>query len=157
MQVKLPTFIRTAHASRARSLGTGLALLAVLLAPLGCGDGDDSPTGPGTVTLVSGTPVSVSGAEDSERLYQITVPNGATRIVFQVRGGTGDVDMYVRAGQPPTPQEVTCASSRLTNEEDCELFNPQPGAWYVLLYGYEAYAGATLTATVTESSAAAAQ
>ena len=127
-----------------------LALVAVVLAPVGCGGKDDSPTGPAAaVALTSGAPVTVSGAVDSEKLFQITVPSGATRIAFQTRGGTGDLDFYVRAGQVPTPQTVNCYSDRMTNDEDCELFNPQAGVWYILLHGYEAYSGATLTATVT--------
>ena len=150
MTADFPPSVRATRPSRARSTRARLALFALLLAPLGCGDKDDSPTGPaGAVTLTSGTPVTVSGAANSEKLYRITVPSGATSIAFQTRGGTGDLDFYVRAGQVPTPQTVTCYSDRMTNEEDCQLGNPQAGVWYILLHGFEAYAGAVLTVTVT--------
>ena len=156
MDAKFPHFAHSAHASRVRALGARLAMVALLLAPVGCGgDDDDDPTGPGeAVTLTSGTPVAVSGSENSERLYQITVPSGATQIVAQTSGGTGDLDLYMRAGQPPTPQAVHCASDNFTNDESCTLGNPQAGTWYILLYGFQAYSGATLTVTVTSGSAA---
>lgn len=153
MPATLPTHTRVARASWARAMQTRLAVIALLLAPLGCGgddDDDDSPTGPGdAVALTSGTAVQVSGAEGSLKLYRIVVPSGATQIVFQTRGGTGDLDMYVRAGQVPSQTGVTCFSENVTNDEDCEIDNPQAGDWYILLVGYEAYSGATLTATVT--------
>lgn len=100
--------------------------------------------------LTSGTPVTgLAGAEDSERLYRIAVPAGATRLEIRTGGGTGDLDLFVRRGQPPAPGAVDCASVGDATEEACVIPNPAAGDWYVLLVAFQAYSGVTLTPTVT--------
>lgn len=125
--------------------------LVLTLVLAGCGD-DDPPTGVPTVTdLTSGVAVSgISGAEDSQRRYRIPVTAGATGLLITTTGGSGDVDMYVRRGAVPTPASaVDCASDEDFTEEVCDIPSPAAGDWYIVLYGFEAYSGVTLTATVT--------
>ena len=105
---------------------------------------------PGATRLTSGVAVSgLAGAEGSAKLYVITVPTGATGLSVRTSGGIGDADLYVRRGSPPTSSAVDCASVELTTVESCTFTNPAAGEWYVLLVGYAAYSGVTLTATVT--------
>ena len=126
------------------------ALVLSLALTIACGD--DDPTGPSvTATLVSGTPVtSISGGVDSQKLYKIPITAGATRLMVTTSGGSGDVDILVRRGSPPTETSVDdCGSFGQTNTESCDVPNPAAGDWFILLYGAEAYSGVTLTATVT--------
>jgi len=109
-------------------------------------------TGAGSGTLLtSGTPMpGLSGAEGSQKLYRIVVPAGASRLEVQTTGGTGDVDLYLRQGQPPAAgQPVACASEGENANESCVVTNPAAGDWYVLLVAFETYSGVTLTATVS--------
>lgn len=126
----------------------GMVLLSFASA---CGGGD-AATGPGSdgATLTSGTPVSgIAGTEDSQKFYRVTVPTGATRLLITTSGGTGDVDLYVRFGSAPTSTAVDCSSEGGDNTESCEITNPAAGQWHILLMGFEAFSGLTLTATVT--------
>lgn len=105
---------------------------------------------PGATRLTGGVAVSgLAGAVGSAKLYVITVPTGATNLTVRTSGGTGDADLYVRRGSPPTSSVADCASDEVTTVESCTFTNPAAGEWYILLVGYGAYSGVTLTATVT--------
>ena len=141
----------------ARSTLLTLSLAAVLAGAGACGSGES--TGPdneggdggGTGTLVtSGTAMTNrSGGDESLTIYRIVVPAGATSLRVTTAGGTGDLDLYLRAGAEPTPAQHDCVSNGADNDESCSMNDPAAGTWYILLAGYEAYDGATLTATVT--------
>lgn len=75
---------------------------------------------------------------------------GATAMKFVMTGGTGDADLYVRFGAPPTTSTYDCRPYTATNNETCE-FNPaQSGTYYVMIRGYAAYAGTTLTVSAAQ-------
>ncbi len=59
---------------------------------------------------------------------------------------SGDADLYVRLGSPPTTWVYDCRSENIGNNETCVLSHPAAGTYYILVYGYEAYAGVTLRA-----------
>ena len=130
------------------------ALVFSLLLTVGCGD-DDDPSGPGTPTvLTSGVPVTgiSGGGNASQKLYRISVTSGATRLLITTSStAAGDVDLYVKRGTPPTLTSIDddCDSENEDNNEVCDLPSPAAGEWYILLVGYAAYSGVTLTATVT--------
>ncbi|HLS47392.1 MAG TPA: PPC domain-containing protein [Gemmatimonadales bacterium] len=115
----------------------------------GTGPGDGDGDGNGT-PLTSDTPLTGrSGDEGSTELYRITVPAGATRLTVTTTGGTGDLDLYVRQGQEPTPTSHDCESAGGDNDELCEFDDPAAGTWYIMLEAFETYSGASLLATVT--------
>jgi len=131
-----------------RSLARSAVVLSFVLAA--CGDGD--PVAPSTPTvLTSGAGVTnISGGANSQKVYRIVVATGATSLTVTTSGGSGDADIYVRRGSPPTATSVDdCDSTGLDNNETCVLDAPATGDWFVLLYGAESYSGVTLTATVT--------
>ncbi|MDO8502789.1 MAG: pre-peptidase C-terminal domain-containing protein [Gemmatimonadaceae bacterium] len=102
-------------------------------------------------SIAKGAAVAVSGATGTSALFRIFVPAGTTNLLVTIRGGTGDVDLYVRRAVPPTNSGSAddCHSWNGGNNETCSIANPQSGTWYMLLDAYATYTGATLTATYT--------
>ncbi|HZX80329.1 MAG TPA: pre-peptidase C-terminal domain-containing protein [Lysobacter sp.] len=104
-------------------------------------------SGGGTATpLTNGVPVSgISGSAGSAKYYSLVVPSGMSNLTFRTTGGTGDVDLYVRLGSNPTTTSYTCKSESSSSTETCTIAAPAAGTYYVLLNGYSAYSGVTLT------------
>ena len=86
--------------------------------------------------LTSGVPVGpVSGSAGTARYYTLHVPAGATNVVFETSGGTGDVDLYVRFGAEPDLVNYDCRPFYTGNNETCVVSTPRAGTWYVMLHG----------------------
>ncbi len=104
-----------------------------------------SPAGGGNV-LTNGVPkTGLSGAQGSSTAYTLEVPAGASNLKFVTSGGTGDMDLFVRYGAAPTNSTYDCRSQGSTNAETCTISNIQSGTYHVMLYGYSAYSGLSLT------------
>ncbi len=99
--------------------------------------------GPPTV-LTNGVPVTVSGAAGSLQYWTLEVPAGQPSLAFTTRGGTGDVDLYVRRASAPTASAYDCRPYLGGNIETCTINAPAAGTWYVMLAGFAAYSGVTL-------------
>jgi hypothetical protein len=100
------------------------------------------------LALLVGTPrTGLSGASGSETFYAVQVPLGATSLTIGTTGGTGDADLYVRYGNVPTVSEFDCRPYMGGNVETCQVLNPLPGTYYVMLRGFGPYAGLTLSAS----------
>lgn len=103
--------------------------------------------------LQNGVPVTgLSGATGSEQTWTMAVPSGASNLKFQISGGTGDADLYVRFGSPPTTATYDCRPYLSGNSETCTFATPQVGTYYVMLRGYAAYSGVTLTGSYSTGS-----
>ncbi len=121
------------------------ALAAALVAVSACNEG--LPTAPSTpLVLEPGTPITINGALNSERTYQVTVPEGTGKLRILLAGFTGDADVYLRFGAKPEPGQVDCASESEFELEECIIEAPSVGTWYILIYGYAAYQNAELSA-----------
>jgi hypothetical protein len=106
--------------------------------------------GGGVTALTNGVPVTgLSGATGSQKLFSLAVPAGATNLSFQISGGTGDVDLYVRFGAQPTTSTWDCRPFLNGNSETCSFASPQTGTYFVLLNGFSAYSGVTLVGSYT--------
>ena len=142
------------HQSRIvrRSAALLLPVVVALLQACGGGGGGDGtgPEGAGTLLTSGAAVTNISGAEGSEKLYRIAVPAGAAALSIVTSGGTGDMDLFVRHGSAPTDGEADCESAGGSNSEACTIDAPATGDWYIMLYGYEAYSGVSLTATAGE-------
>ncbi len=104
--------------------------------------------GGGITDLQNGTPVTgLSGSTGQELAYKITVPAGATNLVFAMSGGTGDADMYTKFGSAPTTSSYDCRPYVSGNSETCTVASPQAGVYYVNVRGYSAFSGVTLKAS----------
>jgi subtilisin family serine protease len=113
-------------------------------------------TGPATlavsVTVVEATPLAVgttrtglAGVKGDRKYFAVAVPAGAAVLTIATTGGTGDMDMHVRYGNAPTLDEYDCRPYQTGNTEACDLSNPLPGTYYVMLHAWSAYAGLTLS------------
>ena len=102
------------------------------------------PTIPGDNVLNKGAPIAnLSGKKYSESFYTFSV-GCASNVMVAISGGTGDADLYVKAGSKPSTSSYDCRPYRTGNKEQCSI-NAQPGVTYnVLLHGYTNYSGVTL-------------
>lgn len=83
--------------------------------------------------------------------FYINVPKGATELTVKLTGGNGDADLYTRFGAGATTSVWDCRSWNIgsVNNEICTHLNPQKGPWHIMVYAWEPFAGADLTATIT--------
>lgn len=93
------------------------------------------------------TPTPVEGTKGSKKYFTVEVPEGAYDLQISTSGGTGDVDLYTRFASAPTTTTYDCRGYKSGNNEACTIALPSHGTWYVMLNGYSAYSGATLTVT----------
>ncbi|MFD0726556.1 S8 family peptidase [Lysobacter brunescens] len=103
------------------------------------------PPPPPATELFNGVTVSnLSVGANGELKYQLVVPNGASNLLFAMYGGTGDADVYVRYGAPPTNSAFDCRPFSFGNNENCFFPAPRAGVWYVTIKGFSAAAGISL-------------
>lgn len=96
--------------------------------------------------LQSGVPVSnLSGASGSSAYYKLYATAGSS-LTVSIAGGSGDADLYVKAGSQPTTSSYDCRPYKNGNSESCSISVSQSGFYYVMLRGYSAYSGVTLQA-----------
>ncbi|MBO9852887.1 S8 family peptidase [Xanthomonas phaseoli] len=98
-------------------------------------------------TLTNGMPVTGLGAATGAELnYTITVPAGSGTLTVATSGGSGDADLYVRAGSAPTDTVYACRPYLDGNAETCSITSPS-GTYYVRIKAYSTFSGVTLTAS----------
>ena len=104
--------------------------------------------GGGDGGLQNGVPVTgLAGATGSQQFWTIQVPAGTSSLRVALSGGTGDADLYVRAGSQPTTTAYDCRSWVVGNNETCTISNPPAGTYHVLVNAYATFSGASLVAT----------
>ncbi len=119
-------------------------------AAVAAAQGGTNPPDPGTGggTLTNGVPATgISGAAGSQAFWTVTVPAGASNLVIGSSGGSGDADLYVRAGSKPTTGTYDCRPYKTGNTESCSFATPVAGTYHVMLNAYSAYSGLTLQAS----------
>jgi hypothetical protein len=77
--------------------------------------------------------------------YTLAVAAGKTATI-QIAGGTGDADLYVRAGAEPTTSSYTCRPYKSGNSETCSLTPTSATTYYIKVRAYSTFSGVTLTA-----------
>lgn len=85
----------------------------------------------------------------TELTFTMEVPAGATDLSFNMSGGTGDADLYVRFGSAPTSSTYDCRPYESGNNEACSISNVQAGTYYVTIDAYSAFSGVSLTGSYT--------
>ncbi|HEY0660168.1 MAG TPA: proprotein convertase P-domain-containing protein, partial [Lysobacter sp.] len=104
-------------------------------------------TAPPTSNVLSNgvAKTGIAGATGSSQYFTLSVPAGATNLKFVSSGGTGDADMYVKFNGTPTTSVHDCKSEGSTNAETCNIATAQAGTYTVLISGYAAFSGMSLT------------
>lgn len=95
--------------------------------------------------LFPGNPRVVSAGIHTHSHFFIDVPNHTQRLVITLSGGWGNGNLYAKRN-PPAVGVWTHHSTHPTNHDRIEIHNPQPGRWWVLVFGAGAYHNATLVA-----------
>jgi hypothetical protein len=99
-----------------------------------------------SVTMLNrGDPVTgLSGSAGSSRYFSIEIPAGATNLVISTSGGTGDADLFVGLGSLPTFSNYSCSSLGFSTLESCQYATPDPGTYYIQIYGFTSYSDVQL-------------
>jgi Zn-dependent metalloprotease len=116
--------------------------------PGGGGGGGGGSTGGALTKGVTVTGISQATA-GSDVTYTLAVPAGSTNLKFTMSGGTGDADMYVKAGSAPTDTVYDCRPYTSGNAESCTIAAPVAGTYYVRLKAYAAFSGVSLLGDYT--------
>ena len=115
-----------------------------------CG-GSVTPPPPPTGDDVLSNGTTKSGlASSTELSFTMEVPAGATDLTFDMAGGTGDADLYVKFGSAPTSTSYDCRPYAGGNSESCPISTAQAGTYYVKIVAYSAFTGVNLTGSFTE-------
>lgn len=139
---------------RDNSYGYGLvqakAMYDALVAD-GC-SGITPPPPPISGVLENGVAqTGLSGGTSEQLDFTMQVPAGATGISFDMSGGTGDADLYVRFGAAPTTATYDCRPYANGNNESCTGTSDN-GTYYVTIRGYSAFNGVSLVGNYTDAS-----
>ena len=78
--------------------------------------------------------------------YTMAIAAGKT-VTFTISGGTGDADMYVRAGAAPTSTTYNCRPYTSGNSETCTFTPTTATTYYINVRAYSAYSGVSLKGT----------
>lgn len=105
------------------------------------GDYSTGGGGGGGTTTVN-LPSVASGSWSST--YTLAVAAGKTATI-SIAGGTGDADLYVRAGAVPTTSSYTCRPYKTGNAETCTLTPTSATTYYIKVRAYSSFSGVTLT------------
>jgi len=117
-----------------------------------CGQPDPGPAEYDGGPLTNGVAkTGLSNSTGSAWLFQLAVPAGASNSSFVQSGGTGDSDLYVKFGTPPTDSSYDCRPYTGGNAETCSFATPSTGTYHVRLKAYAAYSGVSITGSYTPS------
>ncbi|WP_066960016.1 S8 family peptidase [Microbulbifer sp. Q7] len=153
-----PTEVETILKNTARSFpgscsqcGTGIVdATAAVNAANGGGGGDPTPGDGELSNGVAETGLAASSGQELQ--YTLEVPAGASNLSFQISGGSGDADLYVRFGSQPTTSAYDCRPYLNGNSETCSINNVQAGTYYVMVRAYSSFSGVSLVGSFDEGS-----
>jgi len=97
------------------------------------------------VLVQNGVPLeNLSGAVNSQHYFSMDIPAEAQDLRIRSYGGSGDVDLYLRHGAPPTQDDYDCRPFLEGNEETCAAATPAAGIYYIMLRAFEPFEGVSL-------------
>lgn len=153
-----PTEVESILVDTARSFpascsqcGSGIVDAAAAVAAVSGGNPDPNPV-PGDGALENGVAeTNLSGGAGDELRFTLEVPAGASNLVFEMSGGSGDADLYVQYGSAPTTSSYDCRPYVGGNSETCTIPNVQAGTYHVMLRGFSAFSGVSLVGSFDQS------
>ena len=104
-------------------------------------------TGGGTATGGSASVTDITVARRAWTYYTVDIPAGMSTLDFNMSGGSGDADLYIRRGAKPTTSTYDCRPYKSGNTEACAFTNPVADTWHIGIYGYSAASGVSLDVT----------
>ncbi len=108
-------------------------------------------TTPNNSVLTNGQTVRIQSDGTQTPTYTFDIPSNTSNLVIQSSGGTGDVDLYVKAGSAVTLNNWDHRPYKGGNNETVNVAAPQQGTWYVMgnPYGNRVFDNVSLTASWT--------
>ncbi|OOF10202.1 hemagglutinin [Salinivibrio sp. PR5] len=97
----------------------------------------------GSVLLPNEPKTGLSGSRGSSELFTFTVDSNRS-VKVTMSGGTGDADLYVKAGSAPTTSDWDCRPFDYGNEESCTVNAKDDEIYHVMVRGYSNYSGVSL-------------
>ncbi|WP_444944133.1 M4 family metallopeptidase [Microbulbifer sp. ZKSA006] len=136
--------------SAASDLGYDTADVAAAFSTVGVSTSACGGGGNNTVELENGVPeTGLGGSSGDDLQFSLDVSGDATDLSFVMSGGSGDADLYVRFGSPPTTSTYDCRPYESGNNETCDIANVQNGTYYAMVYGYSSFSGVSLVGSYT--------
>ena len=124
--------------------GAGIINAKAAVDAVSGGNPDPDPE-PGDTVLTKGVAKTGLAATTGNSLnYTMEVPSGASNLTFNISGGTGDADLYVRFGSAPTDTTYTCRPYLNGNNETCTIAAPSTGTYHVRVKAYSSFSGVSL-------------
>lgn len=103
-------------------------------------DPTDPPTEPTTDVLID---TSIAGSARTWNYFEVT-PDSAGSLTVTISGGTGDADLYVKAGSQPSKRSYDCRPYANGNEESCQINVPAATSYHIGVYAYKSFDGVNL-------------
>lgn len=125
--------------------GSGLVDSAAAL-----GGGTPPPPGGGELSN-GGSASGLSASTGNWIYYTVQIPSGATNLAVSISGGSGDADLYLRAGSQPTTSAYDCRPYLNGNNETCNVASPSTGTYHIGIRAYSSFSGVTVTASWDEN------
>ena len=98
--------------------------------------------------MQDGVSTQVAAWAESASLAVVRVPEGASALRVSTSGGYGQIGLYTRALEMPTPSEVDCSSTEEGTSELCEVVDPAAGLHFIAVWGESAFVGVDLVANI---------
>ncbi|MEN9865138.1 MAG: hypothetical protein RL748_728 [Pseudomonadota bacterium] len=133
--------------SAATAKGYNKADVTAAFAAVGVSCSGTTPPPTATPLTNAVTVTGISLASKASKMYSIVVPAGKTNLTVKLAAGTGDGDLYIKAGSAPTTTSFGWKSTGATNTETISINSPVANTYYIMVYGYSAVSGTTLNAT----------
>lgn len=96
----------------------------------------------------------LSAVQSYDLNFYARPPAGAKRLEFELSGGVGDVELFVRRGSAPTDESYDCHRPLDSHVVICAFDLPAAGPYYVRLLARKTFAAASLKASWLEPSTA---
>jgi serine protease len=102
----------------------------------------------GGLVLCNGVAVALPSVTKGNwsSIYTMPVLAGH-KVVFAISGGSGDADLYVKAGSAPTTSSYNCRPYTSTTNESCTFTPSTNTTYYIGVRAYASYSGVSLKGT----------
>lgn len=81
----------------------------------------------------------LSGESSQELQFRVKVEAGTSSLKIRILNGSGDADLYLKAGEAPTRFSYDCRPFHFGNNETCEILDPVPGVYHIMIRAYSDY------------------